>query len=358
MKHILNVLKWVVVLALVLGLAFLVYVGVKITEPQKTVAAAQAFVVGPGSTTREIAAKLESEALISRAFFFELYVYFKKSGHKVQAGTYTLSPSMSIVEIVGKLTTGEVVQNEVKLTVIEGWTMSEIAEALEASGLVRARDFLKLTPTPFSEEFEFLQEVPRGYFLLEGYLFPDTYILEREATPEEIARKMIANFDKKLTADLRQKITDQSKTIRQIVILASIIEQEVGRSVKRGTKLGESELEKLEQERRLVSSVFWNRLELGKSLESDATISYITGRQGSSRATLEETKINSPYNTDRYVGLPPGPLSNPSLDSIMDAVAPADTEYLFFLTAADGTAYFARTLEEHIVNRNKYLDNQ
>ena len=356
MTQVLNFVKWLVVLFLVIGLAFLVYAGVKVTRPFKTAAEEQTFAVKSGQTTDEIAKNLEESGLAARAFFFKLYAYFTNSGGKIQAGNYSLSASMSIAQIAKKLTEGEIIQNEVKFTVVEGWTMSDIAQALDDAGLIDRGDFMRVTPADFGGEFDFLKEIPRNYYILEGYLFPDTYLLAKDAVPADIARKMLVNFDKKLSEEVRKKIADTGKTLRQIAILASIIEREVGRSVKRGTKLSAAEIEKLAEERRLVASVFYNRLEIDKALESDATIGYITGRKGSARATLEETKINSPYNTYRYAGLPPGPISNPSLDAIMAAVEPADTDYLYFLSGSDGTAYFAKTLEEHIANREKYLD--
>ncbi|MDP3741393.1 MAG: endolytic transglycosylase MltG [bacterium] len=355
MKQILGFIKWFVVLAIILGLAFLVYAGIKITRPFKTGAEEKVFSIESGSTTEMVAASLEADGIVDKAFFFKLYLYLQKSGHKIQAGNYLLSASMPVTAIAKKLIIGEVVQNEIRFTVIEGWSADDIAAALQIQGLARARDFLRVDPSDLGEEYSYLQEIPRNYSSLEGYLFPDTYAIAKDATPVQIAGKMVANFDRKLGPELREKIASQSKTIRQIIILASIVEREVGRNVKKGTKLGKTELERLQQERKMVSSVFWNRIGIGKALESDATISYITGRKDSASATLEETRINSPYNTYRNVGLPPGPISNPSLDSIVAAIEPAVTDYLYFLTAPDGTAYFAETLDGHIENRNKYL---
>lgn len=355
MKHLVNMVKWLIILIAVFGLSFFVYGMVKINEPFKTSGQDKLFVVPAGWTTRQIAESLEAEGLIDRAFFFELNVLLKKQGGKIQAGNYRLSPAMSIREITEILTAGKVSDNAVKFTVIEGWTMADIDLTLLKTGLIKKRgEFGVVSPEDFYQEFDFLGGQQRNYASLEGYLFPDTYLLAQNVAPEEIARKMLQNFDKKMTKDLRERIKSQGKIIREIVILASVVEREVGRNLRRGEKLTDQDLQTLQQERRLVASVFYNRLKIGKALESDATISYITGSK-SNRATLEETKINSPYNTYKYRGLPPGPIANPSLDSILAAIYPAKTDYLYFVTAPDGTAYFARTLEEHMRNRERYL---
>lgn len=355
MRQFLGFVKWLVVLAIFSGLAFLVYAGVKINSPFKTSAQEKVFTVSAGRPTKLVALDLESQGLIDKAFFFELFIYFQKSGERIQAGDYLLSPGMSVAVIAKKMTSGAVVQSEVRFTVIEGWSMADIGTALEEQGLAKKSDFLRLDPKEWEQEYLFLKEIPRAYQTLEGYLFPDTYLLAKDATPSEIAKKMIANFDQKIDPELEREIADSQKSIREIVILASIIEREVGRNLKKGSKLTQADLVKMQEERRLVASVFYNRINISMALESDATISYITGRKGSARANIDETRINSPYNTYKYTGLPPGPISNPSLDSIMAAAAPASSDYLFFLTAPDGTAYFAETLEGHIENRAKYL---
>ena len=360
MKQFVSIIKWLVILALVFGLAFFIYGAIKINRPFATAAEEKLFNVAPGQTTRQVAKNLEDEGLIGRAFFFELHIYLKKQGNKIQAGNYLLSSAMSIREIAETLSSGKVVNDTVKVTVIEGWTINDIAKALEKSGITSGQNFLAAeNPSPlenkdWAAEFAFLADRPRGRGL-EGYLFPDTYFFKKNSDGEEVVAKMLANFDKKLSADLRLKIKEQGQTIREIATLASIIEKEVGRNVKKGEKLSGEDAKKLTEERRLVAGVFYNRLKIGMPLESDATIGYVTG-SGSSRATLEETKIDSLYNTYKYRGLPPGPISNPSLDSILATINPSKTDYLFFLTSSDGTAYFAKNLQEHQANRAKYLD--
>lgn len=355
MKQIINILKWIVILIILLGLAGFVYVFMKVNEPHTTEAQEIVFVVEPGWATNQVAERLEAEGLIDRALFFKFYVYFKKQGSQLKAGRYVLSSDMSIREIVNVIAGGKALSTDVKFTVIEGWTLADIARALEESGIVKQRDFLKLSAEDFQKEFTFLSEQPAKYASLEGYLFPDTYLFAKDSQPVELAGKMLANFDRKVTGDLREESKNKGQNLYEIVTLASVIEREVGRNLKKGTRLEAEELEKLRGERRLVAGVFYNRLKAGMLLESDATVAYITGRKGN-RATIEETKIDSPYNTYKYPGLPAGPIANPSLDSILAAIYPAKTDYFYFLMAIDGTAHFARTLEEHRVNRAKYLE--
>lgn len=352
-KQILGILKWLAILIIIFGVAFLIYLSVKISQPLKTQGEEKSFSIPSGTSTKQVAASLEREDLISRALFFELYIYFKHQGSKIKAGNYVLSSDMSIREIAGVLTAGDVINNQIKFTIIEGWTLADISKALRDAGILESPS-IDFSPQEFAGDFPYLADQIRNYASLEGYLFPDTYFIAKDAAPDEIAKKMLANFDRKLTAEMRNKIEKNGRNIHETVIMASIVEKEVGRNLKKGTKLGEGEIKTMAEERRLVAGVFYNRLKIGMALNSDATIGYITG-SNVSRATLEETKIDSPYNTYKYPGLPPGPISNPSLDALAAAIEPADTDYLYFVTDPAGKAYFAETFEEHQVNRAKYL---
>jgi UPF0755 protein len=353
----LHTLKWIVILLVIVGAAFLVYAMVKIYRPFTSEVGPKEFNIAFGQTTKEIAHDLERAGIINDSFFFEVYVYFKKQGGNMQAGNYSLSSGMSIREVAAVLTQGKIVGDEVRLTVIEGWALSDIAQALQDAGIVTSEEFFAAAGRPrmgggsdFSSEFAFLGDAPQSANL-EGFLFPDTYLIDRDSTVREVVEKFLKNFDRKLTPEMRARIARSENSIYDVITLASIVEREVGRNVQ---NLGDADVAKLEEERRIIAGIFKNRLDIGMALESDATISYITGRKGA-RATHEELEIDSPYNTYKYRGLPPGPISNPSLDAIEAAINPINTDYLFFLTAPDGTAYYARTLEEHVENRQKYL---
>jgi len=150
--------------------------------------------------------------------------------------------------------------------------------------------------------------------------------------------KMLANFDEKITPDLRKEITKQKKTIFEIITMASLIEKEVA----------------MDEDRAIVSGILWKRIKLGIPLQVDATITYITGKNNT-KISLNDTKINSPYNTYKYRGLPPGPIANPGIAAIRAAIFPKSSPYLFYLSAPDGRTIFSKTLEEHNTAKTRYL---
>jgi UPF0755 protein len=250
-----------------------------------------------------------------------------------------------MIELAGILISGTGVQNETEIKIIEGWTVKEIAEYLERKEIVDKKDFLETIENireleSWKTKYEFLGELANLHFpttnvqFLEGYLFPDTYRIFKDATSEEIIRKMLDNFDQKLDLEMRREIKKQGKTIFEVITMASIIEKEVP----------------FEKDRAIVSGIFWKRLEAGMPLQADSTLNYFTGHK--SRAlSAEELKIDSFYNTYLYPGLPPTPICNPGLSAIQAAVWPKDSPYWFFLSKEDGQTIFSRTLEEH--NRNK-----
>ncbi len=361
MKPVGKLIKWLIFAFLIFAGSLGIYFYVKIHQPLSTQGSEQVFEIPPGWTTRQVASKLVEEGIIAKAIFFEGYVFFKSQGSRIQAGNYLVSSTLSIREILDKFIKGDVMDDSIRFTVLEGWSERNIADALQNLGLTTRQSFLSATNLGLTEggvrkynEFSFVGEIPQGHSV-EGFLFPDTYAVKPKASSEDLVRLMLRNFERKLTEEMREGIEKKNRSLYDVVILASIIEREVGRNVKPGTKLDRAELEKIQQERRTVSSVFQNRLAIGMALESDATVTYITGRN-SARATVDETRIDSPYNTYKYRGLPPGPISNPSLDSLVAAIYPAKTDFLFFLTSPDGTAYFGRTHSEHLQNRERYLE--
>jgi UPF0755 protein len=247
------------------------------------------------------------------------------------------------------------------ITIIEGWGTQDIGDYLEKQGIVGSKNFIAFTATstaPVTQR-DFLQSKPAQQSL-EGFLFPDTYEIFKKPFPTstvdsntistDIVQKMLDNFGKKFTPEMREATKARHMTIYEIVTLASIIERETGRNVK--TTAGK---ENLDKERKIIAGIFYNRLNIGMALESDATVNYIT-KKNTPSATYADTKIDSPYNTYKYNGLPPGPIANPSLSSLMAAIYPTSTDYLFFLhTQPEGTAIYSKTYEEHLHNKQKYL---
>jgi UPF0755 protein len=307
------------------------------------------FAVAPGEGVKKIGFDLVKAGLIKSEFHFELYIWQTKNGANMQAGVYQLSPQMTIKDIVAQLVAGKVVSEEKEITIIPGWNLRDIAAYLQKQGIASSADFYRLSGEPlkkyksgqlpdYSGDFSLLSDKPKNYGL-EGYLFPDTYRVFKNAKAEDVILKMIGNLDAKLTTTMRADIAKEGKSIYEIITLASIIEKEVNKP----------------EDMKTVSGIFWNRLKIGQPLGSDATLSYIFG-DGKAAHSLEETQSSSPYNTYRFAGLPPGPIASPSLDAITAAIYPATTDYYYFLTnPANGETIFAKTLAEQNRNKQKYL---
>jgi len=303
------------------------------------------FNISEGEGVNEIAANLEEQGLINSSYIFEWYVYFDNSQSSFIAGDYELMPSQNVKEIVSLLTAGQSVK-ENSITTLEGWTSQEIDQYLADEGILSAGDFLAVAQTKNVDNilpgntYTFFVDKPAEADL-EGYLFPDTYRLFLDATAEDIVEKMLDNFGVKFTEQMRQDAADGNMSIFGIVTLASIIEKEVA----------------LDKDREIVAGIFYNRLNNNIGLQSDATVNYVTNGDRP-QPTAEDLEVDSPYNTYKYRGLPPGPISNPSLSSIMAAIYPADTDYFYFLSRIndDGSTVFSKTYEEHLSNKAKYLD--
>ena len=298
------------------------------------------FIIKNGDSVQEITANLQSENLISDMDFFKFYVWQKKISGKLQAGNYELSPSMSIPEIANLFIEGKIKSNKISITIPEGFSNKEIGKRLAENGLIEKEIFINFNEINSLDllRYEFLQDKPENAGL-QGYYFPDTYEYYKDSSLEDITKKMLDNFNKKLSPELRGEIKKQNKSIFETLILASIIEKEAGFAEDMGK----------------VSSVFHNRLEIDYPLESDATINYIT-ESGRSRSTYEDLQIDSPYNTYKYAGLPPTPICNPGLNAIKAAIYPEETGYFFFLTPSDRKAIFSKTYPEHLKNQSKYLE--
>lgn len=248
---------------------------------------------------------------------------------------------------------------EETIKILEGWTIRDINEYFNESKRWQEDEFLlgvgipmldyrrdkkEVTPKDFSAEFSFLSDKPK-YYGLEGYLFPDTYRIYASSTVDEVVEKMLANFDSKLTPKMRADIKSQNKTIYEIIILASLIEKEAPIDNQGGDN----------RDAKIISGIFLNRLHIGQGLQSDATLSYIYGDNKPTHSGAE-LDISSPYNTYKYRGLPPGPICNPGIIAIEAAIYPINSDYYYFLTPkGKKEVIYARTYEEHLQNKYKYL---
>jgi UPF0755 protein len=293
------------------------------------------FSVKKGEGVKEVAINLERQGLIKSDFLFLFYTLIQRVAGKLQAGEYLLSPSMNIPQITRKIVSGEVIK--IKVTFPEGFSLAEIEERLMQNGFNIKSKIKSQKAKIYKEEFKFLVELPEETNL-QGYLFTDTYQFSYQATPEEIVRKMLSNFDKKLATDLREEIQKQGKTIFEVVTIASLIEKEV----------------QTPEDKELVSGILWKRLEKGMPLQVDATITYITGKK-TTKVPFEDLQVDSPYNTYKYKGLPSGPICNPGLDSIKGAIYPKDSPYWYYLSTPEGKTIFSETLTKHNFYKAKYL---
>lgn len=301
-----------------------------------------AFEVKQGDRVKIIAQNLEEAGLISGSDFFEIYVWENKLGGKLRAGSYELSPSMTIAEMVSEFIGGEsgdVKSNEVQISVPEGYSNQEILEKLHSVGLALDAKNLDSIDLDLSK-YDFLER-KEGDNFLQGYLFPDTYNFYKNAPLEQVISKMLNNFDVKIDDDLRKDILSQNKNLYDVLILASIVEKEAANK----------------EEMPTIASVFYNRLSIGQRLQSDATVNYVVG-QGRAQATAEDIEIDSLFNTYKYEGLPPMPICNPGLEAIKAVIYPAETDYFYFLTTQgeEKKTFFSKTYEEHLQNKYKYLN--
>ncbi len=311
------------------------------------------FIIERGQGVSAISKNLKKEKLIKSEFIFKIYVIISGKQIDFKEGSYILSPQMSIKQIARELTPKIFLKSEEKITFIEGWNLRDYGKALDGRNLTNYNDFLflvgeplidyrrfstKTYPRDYSGEFDFLKDKPKHYSL-EGYLFPDTYRFFVDSGSDDIVKKMLSNFDRKMTMSMREDIASQGKTIYEILTMASIIEKEV----------------RSDKDMRIVSGIFWGRIKSGQAMESCATLAYILG-VNKAQYTFEDTRIESPYNTYINRGLPPGPISNPGLNAIMASIYPEKTEYNYFLTdSTSGETIFSKTYQEHLVNKNKYI---
>jgi len=318
----------IIFLLLIFFICFEVYIPVN-PDSHETIN----FTVQKGWSDDDIASNLQKLGVIRSAYFFKFYTILSLKHLNLQAGEYNLSPKMSAYQIANKMAQGDVIKDEV--IILEGWDINDIAKYLESKNICQQKYFISLTQKDYSDEFSFLQDKPKDAGL-EGYLFPDTYEITDGETCEDILSAVLSNFDQKLTPEMRAEIKNQNKSIFDIVTMASIIEKEV----------------RALDDKKIVSGILWKRLAIGMPLQLDSTINYITGRSDASVA-IKDTKINSPYNTYKYVGLPKGPISNPGIDSITAAIYPKATNYWYYLS--DGKTFFSETLAQHNAARAKYL---
>jgi UPF0755 protein len=321
------------------ALAILIIIGIlagagwlylTVGRPYKGYDGTEQFVeIAPGSSPGAMGRVLAQAGVVPNSASFRTAVWLRGSGRRLQAGEYRFDAPISPADVVDKLARGDVFLQPI--TFREGLNIRQMAAIFEERGFGDAREFIKAASNagPIAALDPQAQD-------LEGYLFPDTYTLPRRATAEQLVGRMVARFEQSLTPDIREQAAGRGLTTRQLVTLASLVEKETAKG----------------EERPLVAAVYANRLKIGMGLQCDPTVIYALERAGryAGNLTRESLKFDSPYNTYRYAGLPPGPIAAPGKAALQAAANPADVPFLYFVSRNDGSHAFATTLDEH--NRN------
>lgn len=288
------------------------------------------FVITPGESLQTVAQDLKKQNLIKNAFAFRLLVAQMGIGKSIQAGDFRLSSSMSAKEIASLLTHGAI---DVWITFPEGTRIEEMADIIDKK--LKIADNQKYV----FDKKEFIAQAA------EGYMFPDTYLIAKDATAKDIAIRLKTTFDEKVDRKVLLKGIGNNLTEQDVVTLASIIEREA----------------KSNEERSIIAGILLNRLNDGIALQVDATVQYAKGYDSAKNSwwpqvTQDEyTSVKSQYNTYLHTGLPPKPIANPGLDSIKAAAEPAKTDYRFYLHDSKGKIHYAKTVEEHNKNIREFL---
>ena len=291
-----------------------------------------------GDTASSIAADLASKKLTRSAFEFKFMSYLFFMQDKFQAGSYKFSKYPKLLDVLLKIKRGETSPPDpLMLSFPEGTSIYKMGTVLRKNDVDCAKYYRGLTKTDliekYSEKFGFLRKIPTKS--LEGYLYPDTYIFDKNVSGEVLAQLMLLRFNEVVVPYWETNKHKTEYNLHQIITLASIIEKEAA----------------TDEERSLVSSVFYNRMGLGMPLDSCATIKYALKRP-SKKVYYDQLSVKSPYNTYINRGLPPGPICNPGIKSIQAAVEPTDTDYCYFVSKRDGTHIFSKTGKEHIRAKN------
>ena len=327
-------LAWLL-LILLLGAGAAGYVVVRrLNEPYRGFEGPEQFVDIPaGASTRSIGDALIAKGVIRDELTYRLALWVTGEARKLQAGEYRFDQPMTARDVVGKIARGEVYR--IAITFPEGLTIAEMSKIFEAHGFGTAASFVTA-----AHDASLAKPFDAAARDLEGYTFPDTYSVPRKTDAPALVHLMVERFEKVLTPELRQAATDRGLTIRQLVTLASIVEKETAQS----------------GERPEVASVYVNRLRRGMPLQCDPTVIYALERVGKYDGNIRkgDLQFDSPYNTYRYPGLPPGPIAAPGKASLDAAAHPADADFLYFVSRNDGSHAFARTLDEHNRNVQQY----
>lgn len=302
--------------------------GYQSAKPVSSDTSTKDFLITKGSGASQIGNKLANEGLIKSPVAFKLYVQATGKQSKIQAGEYRLSPSFSLFKIVDELVKGPV---EIWVTIPEGLRREEIAQRFSLS---------------FARDGNFYSEFLEASKGKEGFLFPDTYLFSKTASASAIVKRMEQVFDQRVDGKMKQDIEAGEFSLNQIITMASIIERET----------------KTFEERPVVAGILYKRLKAGWPLQADATLQYAIANSKFPKnwwepLTKDDIALNSPYNTYKFKGLPPGPIANPGLSSIKAGVYPQKSEFWFYLHDSKGQVHYAKDIKEHNENIRTYIKN-
>ncbi len=296
--------------------------------------------VEPGSSTAKVADLLYRARIVRDPLAFRVLARLMRADGKLQSGEYEFEPGIFAWDAMRSLVSGRVVYYSV--TVREGLPVEQIASLIEERGFGKKEAFLELCKDPsYLPDFISADSQGEVRYALEGYLFPDTYFIRRGMTEKEIVQMMVKRFTSVFTSDLLSKARSANMSPREVAALASIVEREAYAP----------------EERPVIAAVYLNRLRIGMKLDADPTVVYAVGKEAGYAPLYKDLEVDSPYNTYKNAGLPPGPIGNFGKASLEAVLAPAKVDYLYFVAKKDGTHAFARTLSEHNVNVAKYQDN-
>ena len=308
-----------------------------------------------GFTLKEVAADFQEKKLIRSTFIFETIGWILNTEKRIKAGEYFFEKGLDAAELMRQISGNGSRNNLIKITIPEGFSLRDIGTVFEDMNMWQTEEFWGITGLPamgcangcvpekidekIRYEFGLLSLRPSGVSL-EGYLFPDTYYVPTDVSPESMVLIMLENFEKKITPELRQTISESDRSVFEILTMASILEKEA----------------RTEESRKLIAGILWKRLEAGMPLQVDAVFQYIIGKN-TFQLALSDLKIDSPYNTYLYKGLPLGPIANPGIKTIEAAVYPTDSQYWYYLSDRQGILYYSVTYEEHLAKKAEHLDS-
>lgn len=306
----------------------------RLHEPHKGYAAAEQFVEIPnGASTSEIRRRLVEAGVVRDALVFRAAMLWTGRSRSLKAGEYRFSEPMSAAQVVEKIGRGDVFAR--RITFPEGLTILDMAKIYESRGFGPAAGFVKAAGDASS-----IRDLDPKAPDLEGYLYPETYAIPRGTPASKLIDLMLERFRAAYSEDLQARARAQNLTSREVVTVASLVEKETAQ----------------EQERPLVAAVYRNRMKIGMGMQADPTVIYALQKAGRYDGNIKrgDLDFDSPYNTYKYAGLPPGPIAAPRRASLEAALAPADVPYIYFVSRNDGSHVFARTLAEHNANVRQY----